>query len=269
MATDNKNVDEKPVARSIVIDHTTLALLFPTYDGNKKSLAFYIEGVENVLSLIENGDDPLVACLIRNKLTGRAVEALSESNGARTWSEIKEILKKRFGEFRTEIQLVQELIQLNKDNSLDVFADKIWSIRSSLIEADPNKREYYEQMALNSFLDKLSPITNIMIKLKQIENLDQAISIAKQEENKLKARRLQQSKLVNKKPLLGGQQTNNNNGKFRKSLNPELPKKKINFQKQPNHDEEDSSCSEQEEDENSLEGTDENFPLILEDEIET
>lgn len=54
--------------------------------------------------------------MIRNKLSGKAIEALSECTDFNSWDAIKEILIRRFGEFRDEIQVVQELMDIRKDN---------------------------------------------------------------------------------------------------------------------------------------------------------
>lgn len=105
----------------------------------------------------------------------------------------------RFGEYRNETQLVQELIKRNKENNSTQFlGDKIRNLKSSLILADPLKRNYYEKLALETFLDKINPLTAVIIKLQNTVNLDQAIAIAKQEEKKLREKKGQNFK--NSKP---------------------------------------------------------------------
>lgn len=69
MANDGKDI--KPDTKNVDVDYSTLAKLFPTYDGNPRTLAFYIEGVENVLELVTSKDDLCITTLIRNKLTGK------------------------------------------------------------------------------------------------------------------------------------------------------------------------------------------------------
>lgn len=258
--------DEKP----LTIDYSTLSKLLPSYDGNKRTLAYYIEGVENALDLIKNKDDISVACLIRNKLTGKAVEALSERPGTKSWSDIKTVLKSKFGEFRTQIQLTQELMQITRDsNSLDTFGDKIRILMTSLISLDPDKHMYYEQMALETFLDKLNPITAISAKLKHPINLDQAVTYAKQEEIKLKARRaLQQNKPNTYKSNLNKGQnsgySNKNQQQNRSKFvnnNPDSNKKKVFFNEANSDDENELEQSENPVDENH----DENFQWDLEE----
>lgn len=277
MANDKKVQEEKLISemKPVPTDYSTFSKLLPSYDGNKRTLAFYIEGVENALQLITNRDSECIACLIRNKLSGKAVEALSENPGTKTWLDIKDVLQKKFGEFRTEIQLVQELMHITRDNNtIDAFGDKIRILMSALISANPEKRLYYGQMALETFLDKLNPITAILIKLKNVENLDQAITVAKQEEVKLRARRIQQNKTNTPKVSTTNNKTFKSGSfqkkdQFNKNKNStETFKKTIHFQNEIENDDDVNDNSEPEDEENvSEEIQDQNFLLDLENQL--
>lgn len=265
-----KEQESKPVT----IDYSTLSKLLPSYDGNKRTLAFYIEGVENALSLIANRDDVSVACLIRNKLIGKAVEALSENPGTNTWDSIKEVLKKKFGEFRTTVQLIQELLNVSRESSsLDALGDRIRYLVNALIAAEPDKRVCYEQMAVETFLDKLHPITAISVKLKFPANLDQAIIFAKQEEIKLRARRAQTNKVGSSKPLIKNKTQNQPFVKKDQSGNPRFStnkqdlnnKNKLHFQNDLDHEGENDPDPEMDNEETSFEETEQDFLQMMED----
>lgn len=177
------------------IDYKTLSFFLPSYDGNKKTLAFYIKSVESALDLIENKQHVSVACLIRNKLTGKAVEALSECTDFNSWDAIKEILTRRFGEFRDEVQIVQELMNVRKDKStIESFSEKIRELTYTLINLDQTKKEYYEKMAINVFLDQLDSILALSVRVQNATSLEQTIVLAKQEDLKLKNKRAQENK---------------------------------------------------------------------------
>lgn len=63
---------------------------------------------------------------------------MSQSPGAKTWTDIKEALYRKFGEFRTELQLVHELMQVSRNNnSVDQFGDKVRVLMSVLISKNP------------------------------------------------------------------------------------------------------------------------------------
>lgn len=60
-------------------EYAKISELLPHYDGNKKTLNFFIKAVENVLDIVSNKDkDPSIGSLIVKKLQGRAVEVLAE-----------------------------------------------------------------------------------------------------------------------------------------------------------------------------------------------
>lgn len=198
MAQVKTIVDDKSLTfeeRKIKTPYSALTKLLPSYDGNRRTLAFYIENVENTLELIHNTEDLNVSCLIRNKLKGKAAEALTDKPDARSWTEIKKVLLRKFGESRTASQLVHALTHVTRDNtSLEAFGDRIRVLKTALITAEPENQIHYEQIALETFLKGLNPITALSIKIRHVENLDQAVILAKQEEVDLRARRLQQNR---------------------------------------------------------------------------
>lgn len=278
MAQGKSMVDDKSLIleeKKIETEYSAFAKLLPTYDGNRRTLAFYIENVENALALIHNADDLSITCLIRNKLKGKAAEALSEKPGITAWLDIKQVLLRKFGEFRTATQLVHALTHVTRDNSsLEAFGDRIRALMIALITTEPDKQIHYEQIALETFLKSLNPITSLSIKIKHVENLDQAVILAKQEEVDLRARRLQLNK-TNPVKITSKNKFNNKPGTFIKkdkdnfnknkttTSNPEQNKKKIHFQSEI--EEEDEEDQEQEPDNNDSESedSDENFQLDL------
>lgn len=278
MAQGKNMVDDKSLIfeeKKVETEYSAFAKLLPTYDGNRRTLAFYLENVENALELIHNNEDLAISCLIRNKLKGKAAEALSENPGARTWTEIKQVLLRKFGEFRTGTQLIHALTHVTRDNtSLEAFGDRIRVLMSALITAEPNNQTQYEQIALETFLKNLNPITALSIKIKHVENLDQAIILAKQEEVDLRARRLQQNK-SNPTKLTPKNKFNNKSGnsfikKDKENLNKSKTtqvnsenKKKIHFQNEMEEEDEEDEEQEQDNEDSESEDSDENFQLDL------
>lgn len=173
-----------------IIDYQSLSILLPSYDGNKKTLEFYIRGVENTLDLIENSQDEAIACLIRNKLTGKAAEALSQQTDFKVWDDIRRILRSRFGECKDETQLIEELMLLSAEKcGVDQFSEKVRDITYALVNKDIARKAFYEKMAFNVFLDRLDPLIALNIRVKGIHDLSEAITVAKQEEAKLRNRK--------------------------------------------------------------------------------
>lgn len=198
MAQGSQSIHSLPV---IEIDHNLLtasaeyakiSALLPSYDGNKKTLNFFIKAVENVLGIVSDSEnDPSIGCLIVKKLSGKAVEILSESASFKTWPEIKKILQNRFGEFRDEITLIQELNNVHKNRmDLETFGDKIRELTYTLIGLDSSKREFYENMGMSVFIGQLSPLLSLSIRMQSPNNLEHAITLAIQEDLKLKTYRI-------------------------------------------------------------------------------
>lgn len=193
--------------------YETLSILLPTYDGNKSTLEFYIKSVESVLELVDEESQVIpVACLIRNKLSGKAVEALSQQSQCKSWKEIKKVLRNRFGEFRGEVQLINELMHSTKDKlSIEAFADKVRELSCALINLDPSKRELYEKMAIEVFLEQLDPIVALSIRFKGDVELETAIAIARQEElkNRIKKQQNNIKQFVPPRPQVNNQNYRN------------------------------------------------------------
>ncbi|KAH9645955.1 hypothetical protein HF086_011417 [Spodoptera exigua] len=271
MAQRKNMVDDKSLIfeeKKVETEYSAFAKLLPTYDGNRRTLAFYLENVENALELIDKNEALAISCLIRNKLKGKAAEALSENPGARTWTEIKQVLLRKFGEFRTGTQLVHALTHVTRDNtSLEAFGDRIRVLMSALITAEPNNQ-------LETFLKNLNPITALSIKIKHVENLDQAIILAKQEEVDLRAGRLQQNK-SNPTKITPKNKLNNKSGNYfikkdKENLNKSKTtqvnsenKKKIHFQSEMEEKDEEDEEQEQDNEDSESEDSDENFQLDL------
>lgn len=189
------------VDTSVPIDYQTMAILLPTYDGNKKTLHFYIKCVENVMDMLENKEEGSIACLILNKLTGKAIEVLSERTTFKTWSDIKSILMRRFGEVRGEVELTQELIKLNRNkDNLEIFSDKIRELTYSLINCGSQKSDYYEKMAISVLLDQVHPMISIMVRTQNPSNLEEVISLVKLEELKYNKYRAKERENVKHNP---------------------------------------------------------------------
>lgn len=265
---------------TVNVDYNNVALLLPAYDGNKKTLNFYIKCVENVLERIENRDDSCIASLILNKLTGKAVEALSENNSFQSWSDIKNILIQRFGDSRSEIELTQELIKLNKNrDSIELFSEKIRELTYSLINRGTQKTSYYEKMAISVLLEQIHPMISIMVRTQNPTSLEDVISLAKQEEIKYlkyRTRERENSRPTftpsynTSKPNFGGQSTQRpyqpNTQIKQQNYKPHIKPEKVNFQIEDNTIE---SHQYPEPDSENLNCLDTNFQEILDENIDT
>lgn len=177
----------------------------PEYDGNPSTLAIFIQSSEY---LINNFSDPNNAANPQNefllravigKLTGRALNLVGSRGNLRNWLSIKNLLLQFFSDQRDENCLVGDLMHLKQgkfENPVN-FGYRCQDLLSLLLnkiqltEVDPNirdlKKNLYENQARNAFLRGLH--SNLPIRLRNPQNLEQAISFTIEEQNFMYARR--------------------------------------------------------------------------------
>lgn len=128
--------------------------LLPKYDGNSKTLNYFIREVENVLLLLEPPvrANPAVTSLIKSKLSGTAVSAIASEGTVDTWQAIKTALTRRLGEPCNEIQLMQELTRLrrNKNEDAETFGKRLRDVLDTLnVVGKHTDKSYYESMVID------------------------------------------------------------------------------------------------------------------------
>lgn len=187
----NSKGTEIPIISIPLTDYNLINRIIPSFDGNTKNLNYYIRCIESVLSAHNLGpDDKTLICIIRAKLSGKALEALSREVDIENWISVKNALTSRFGEQRTEIQLLQELMKCTKsrNESCDNFGRRIRELLDALCEIGTNgDSRYYQTLAVNTFIDSLDYYLGLGIRVKQPSTLEAAVSYARQEEARLRA----------------------------------------------------------------------------------
>lgn len=177
-----------------------VAELMPRYDGNPKTLNYFIREVENIIGLIaappgsqtQPASHPALLCLIKSRLSGTAIDAIAYEENCSTWAQIKEALVRRLGEPRNEIQLMQELTRLkrNRSEDADMYGRKIREILDTLFSVGKHSdKSYYENMAIEQYINQLEFHVGIGVRIAKPETLELAIVAARQEEARVRANR--------------------------------------------------------------------------------
>lgn len=177
-----------------------VADLMPRYDGNPKTLNYFIREVENIISLIQAPKDcltqpashPALVCLIKSRLSGTAIDAIAYEENLSTWANIKTALIRRLGEPRNEIQLMQELTRLKRYRSedADTYGRKIRETLDTLFSVGKHSdKSYYENMAIEQYINQLEFHVGIGVRIAKPETLELAIVAARQEEARIRANR--------------------------------------------------------------------------------
>lgn len=164
--------------------------LVPRYDGNPKNLNFYIKQVDEVMRLIEikGSANQILVCMIKNRLSGAAIDAIAYEEPLDSWDRIKCALIRRLGDPRTEVQLVQELMRTrrNKSEDSECYGKRLREILNILYSVGSNPdKSYYERMAIDQFISQLEFQISIGVRIANPSTLESAISVARQEETKI------------------------------------------------------------------------------------
>lgn len=164
----NRQLVDDAVALSRIPD--TIKLI-PAYSGDTKDLESWISTVENVLALyVELANTPTYQVWIltvRNKLVGKASDALNNSHTPLDWNSIKETLISHFGDRRDLSTLTQKIPYISQNNkTIDEFYQECVTIQSNInskIRLDPTHAGHYDNIMMvmsnmikDAFIDGLN-----------------------------------------------------------------------------------------------------------------
>lgn len=171
--------------------------IIPIFSGDARQLPLFIKKCEYILNTFQGGDlqNAYLFHTITSRLAGEAANLVGERDQIATWHELKSLLSQHFGDPRTEECLVLELESMKikfKESYLD-FCHRIQNIRSILI-AKVNetvndvtlrqaKQHIYNNTSLNVFLYNLPRHLVRLVRLKNVDNLENALRIVLEEEN--------------------------------------------------------------------------------------
>lgn len=163
----------------------------PKYDGNPKTLNYFIREVENIIKLLDDEEarkNPAITCLIKSRLSGSAIDAIAYEDSLETWEAIKAALLRRLGEPRNEIQVMQELtrVRRNKSEDAEAFGKRLRDILDTLQSVGKHSdKSYYESMVIDQYINNLDFQVSVGVRISKPDTLEVAIITARQEEARL------------------------------------------------------------------------------------
>lgn len=133
----------------------------PEYSGDEKTLFFWIDKVDRMLTSFEpirhTSIYPLYLDTIRSKVTGEAHERLIEEGVNNTWRDIKTILIRHFADNRDMETIIQSIPFLKQEEDLDKFYTKVVALDANIAQKIRLDREYHgHENAVISFAKKLT-----------------------------------------------------------------------------------------------------------------
>lgn len=183
----------------------------PNFNGDSSTLEVFLEHCEfliNTYQNVQNIADPINSFLIRaaiSKLSGDALILVGSRPEIREWDQLKDLLRLTFGDQRNLDCLVQEMIIMRpfKNESFFAFGQRIQKGRSGIasklksMKLRPDectfKIKNYDELALKTFIRGLSGRVQDMVRLRNPNSLELAISYVLEEENFMLSQRQNQS----------------------------------------------------------------------------
>ncbi|XP_063908536.1 putative uncharacterized protein DDB_G0271606 [Zophobas morio] len=168
------------------------------FDGTRSLLYEFIDNCDTALESIDNNKKEILFSIIKTKLTGKARE-LTRSRQFTTWNSLKDHLVEIYADRRTQAQWQLELNsckqRFNEDVSL--YASRVENCCTELINslsttltADAHKAcvDLFKTQALNVFVAGLTKDLALLVKAQKPDSLEDAISIAINEEQEIRSK---------------------------------------------------------------------------------
>ncbi|XP_048485113.1 uncharacterized protein LOC119691638 [Plutella xylostella] len=172
--------------------------VIPTFNGDGKLLRTFLTKCEYVINAYKGDNNPeqelYLYHLITSKLVDKAAVLISERQDIESWQQLKEILTQSFGDKRSEecIAIELETLKINPQEDFSSFYSRIQHIKSALIakvnlledqQLRKSKVTIYENLAKNVFLYNLPEDLIRIVRLKECNSIESALSIVLEEVN--------------------------------------------------------------------------------------
>lgn len=173
----------------------------PNFNGDGHTLEIFLEHCDSLMTTYQNSaqaNDPINNLLIRaiiSKLTGNALILVGSRPEIRQWTELKTLLRLTFGDQRSLDCLVQEMIIMRpqKTESFFSFGQRIQKCRSGIASKLKSLNlscaerilqiKNYDDLSLKTFIRGLTGRVQDMVRLRNPDSLEVAISYVLEEEN--------------------------------------------------------------------------------------
>lgn len=193
----------------------------PLFNGEEHILPSYIRTCEELITSFQNVQQPnspvnkLIISTVISKLRGHAAKIVCPRTELNSWALIKSTLTNTFSDARNVDCLINDLITttVERNETLTMFGLKLQNIRSLIIsklnESDESpaykmiRIKHIEQLTLKTYINNLPEKIQIIVKCKDLDSIEEAINIVKEEEgdNEFKLRTQSQKPPQNNKPI--------------------------------------------------------------------
>lgn len=182
------------------IDLNILTKFITKFDGNREKLNAFLNNCRNAIGLASVAQNNILLKYIISQLEGRAESACSIKE-FENWAQLEQFLKSQFGDKRHYAALLSDLQECRQSNSETVnqFALRVESCLAKLLSeisiSMPLKKKTelvgrvaaMQDLALHTFITGLNPRLSTVVRCRDPESLNDAISFATSEEKILTA----------------------------------------------------------------------------------
>lgn len=173
----------------------------PTFDGNPKQVNRFITACNNFLDAHRDNTNqaaPINVALfdtIMNKLVGRAADIIASRIELNTWELVRTAIQNTFADQRSVDCIIQDIITMKPDRNEKSFefGVRLQDARSLLfskVNSSGETREIkllkiteYGNLSMKTFINGLNYHMQLIVRLKNPQSLEEAISFAQEEEN--------------------------------------------------------------------------------------
>lgn len=196
--TQSSLTTELPINRTMTLSIETAEKMLIRFDGTRSLLFEFIDNCDTALSNVNDTNKPILFSIIRTKLTGRARE-VTRNREIPNWEFLKNHLLELYSDRRTQAQWQLELNSCKQRFNEDVSTygtriencyTKCINSLSTTLSTDARKAcvDLFKNQALNVFITGLTKDLSLLVKAQKPDSLEDAISIALNEEQEFKSK---------------------------------------------------------------------------------
>lgn len=191
----SKSTKGEEILTTESVDLNVLIKFIGTFDGNREKLNAFLNNCRNSISLANAAQKDIIFKYILSRLEGRAETACSIKEFAQ-WSQLEEFLKTQFGERKHYTHLLSDLQECKQklNESVNQFGLRVETCLAKLLTElnislpAAKKSELtgrvaaMQDLALHTFINGLHPQLSMLVRCRDPDTLNNALTIAVAEE---------------------------------------------------------------------------------------
>lgn len=189
--TNNDNISEE--GDDLNLPTALLFKFIKPFSGERSELNTFIQNTNSAFQLASPQQTPTLFLYVVSQLSTEVINEL-ELSDIESWHDLKIVLKQFYGQTKHLVQIHEELETIKQyfSESITDFFKRLEKIKNECIQAEilntysdreiPGLKKAIQQTALRRFIIHCKPEISQMLRARNISDLNEAYSIALQEE---------------------------------------------------------------------------------------